>query len=103
MSFFRGLVERWNYVSNTVILEDRELTITLIEFRRLSGLPIFGAPYDEFLPREEDLKQGSSGSYTYSASLKKVFNIYSDISSFGDVTLRVWIQHFTYKVKQLCH
>ena len=42
ISFFQSLVERWSYISNTAILEDRELTISPMEFHRLSGLPVLG-------------------------------------------------------------
>ena len=47
LSFFQALAERWRFSSNTVVLEDRELTISPFEFQRVSGLPIFGDPYNE--------------------------------------------------------
>lgn len=76
VSFFRSLVERWNYVSNTVILEDRELTISPMELHHLSGLPVFGAPYDEYSPKNRDFERLPGGAYRYPASLKRLFKIY---------------------------
>lgn len=76
--FFRSLVERWNYISNTVILEDRELTITPVDFSCLSGLPIFGIPYDKYMPCVQDLLPLANGSSKrISTALKQVFHIYS--------------------------
>lgn len=95
MSFFRSLVERWSYVSNTVYLLDQELTISPMEFHRLSGLPVFGAPYDEYTPNADDLRPvASGGSRQIRSTLRQVFQIYSDLSEAGDVTFGTWIQYF---------
>ena len=104
ISFFQSLVDRWSYISNTAILEDRELTISPMEFHRLSGLPVFGDPYDEYLPRGEDLTRDlPGGSHHYSISLRRVLGIYSTLSSSGGVTFSVWIRHFTDRVQRPCH
>jgi hypothetical protein len=104
ISFFQSLVERWSYISNTAILEDRELTISPMEFHRLSGLPVFGDPYDEYVPRDEDLMRDSSGDcHHYSLPLRRVFGIYSALSSSGGVSFSAWICFFTDRVQRPCH
>lgn len=81
-NFLRSLVERWNYVSNTIFLEDRELTITPIDLNRLSGLPIFSIPYDEYIPTAHNLLPSVAGGSKYiSGTLRHVFRIYSELSS----------------------
>jgi hypothetical protein len=103
LSFFQALAERWRFSSNTVILEDRELTISPVEFQRMSGLPIFGAPYDEYTPTIEALRQRSSeGMSIYPSSLLRLFDIYHRLARVGDVTFSVWISHFTDRVRHPC-
>jgi hypothetical protein len=51
--------ERWNYSTNTLFIDHRELTPTLWEIRQLTGLPVFGHYYDEFLLPEDDLRDSS--------------------------------------------
>jgi hypothetical protein len=47
--WLRAFCERWNYSTNTLFTDDRELTPTLLEIQQLTGLPIFGHFYDEFM------------------------------------------------------
>lgn len=73
-SLLRAFMERWNFPTNTLFVGDREMTITLWELRQLVGLPISGAPYDEYIPRNEDWS-GLSG------PLEAVFRIYQELCS----------------------
>jgi hypothetical protein len=38
----RAFYERWNYCTNTLFIDDRELTPTLLEIQQLTRLLIFG-------------------------------------------------------------
>jgi hypothetical protein len=53
--WFQAFCERWNYSTNTLFIDDRELTPTLLEIQQLTGLSIFGRFYDEFMVSSADL------------------------------------------------
>lgn len=86
-----------------MVLDDRELTIFPLEFHRLSGLPIFGDPYDEYVPTDASLEQRSpENAFMYKGSLRRLFDIYRALSHRGNVTFTVWISHFTDRIRQPC-
>ncbi|KAF3330070.1 Plant mobile domain-containing protein [Carex littledalei] len=102
--FFQSMVERWNYVSNTVVMEDCELTISLAEMRHLTGLPIFGVPYDEYLPLEGTLSELlPDGSRRHPISLQRVFDVYHELSYAGEVDFRRWIAYFSDAIRYPVH
>jgi hypothetical protein len=84
--------ERWSYSTNTLFIDDRELTPTLWEIRQLTGLPVFGHYYDEFLLSEGDLRDPS----LHPASLREVYRIYDQLrGQHLSVPFRFWISYFT--------
>ena len=100
---FRAFAERWSYISNTLFLEDRELTPTLWEIRELSGLPIYGLPYEELCPADLHSASPSSGHPGYSASLKEVFRIYEKLlGKRVDVSFDQWIGYFLDRTQVIC-
>lgn len=79
------------------------MTISPIEFNKLSGLPIFGDPYDEYVPSDAALRQKlPDGTSVYPVSLCRLFGIYHALLRMGDVTFAVWIRHFTDQIRHPC-
>jgi hypothetical protein len=88
--------EQWSYSTNTLFIDDRELTPTLWEIRQLTGLPLFGHYYDEFLLLEGELRDLS----LFPASLWEVYRIYDQLrEQHLLVPFWFWISYFT---DQLC-
>jgi hypothetical protein len=67
--------ERWSYSTNTLLIDDQELTPTLWEIRQLTGLPMFDRYYDEFLLSKGDLRDSS----LHPASLREIYRIYNQL------------------------
>jgi Plant mobile domain len=89
----QAFAERWSYVTNTVYVGDREMTPTLWELSQMSGLPIYGTPYDEFIPKNEKLSD-------FPGSFGLILNIYNDLlENSSNVTLKKWVAYFTDQVK----
>jgi Plant mobile domain len=88
--------ERWNYSTNSLFVDDRELTPTLWEVRQLTGLPIFGHYYDEFIVSDEDFMDTSY----FTPSLRRVYEIFYQLrGTFPSVPLRRWIIYFTDRLR----
>jgi hypothetical protein len=84
--------EQWSYSTNTLFIDDRELTPTLWEIRQLTDLPMFGRYYDEFLLSEGDLRDPS----LHPASLREIYRIYDQLrGQHPYVPFRFWISYFT--------
>jgi len=91
----QAFLERWCYTTNTLLVQDREMTITLWELEQLCGLPIYGLPYDEHIVRSRDLFSDD-----YPDSLREIYRIYYKLKKdFDHVPFRVWISYFTDAVK----
>jgi hypothetical protein len=89
--WLRAFCERWNYSTNTLFIDDRELTPTLWEIHQLTGLPVFGHYYDEFLLSEDDLRDPS----LHPASLREVYRTYDQLRGHhSSVPFRFWISYF---------
>lgn len=54
-SWARGVIEFWDSDSNTCWVGPEEISITLWDLQTLSGLPVFGHPYEECIPPDEEL------------------------------------------------
>jgi Plant mobile domain len=93
--WLQAFCERWNYSTNTLFIDDRELTPTLLEIQQLTGLPIFGHFYDEFMVSPAD-----SGDFTrFSPSLQRTYEIYYHLRrGHPGVPFRHWIAYFTDRV-----
>jgi hypothetical protein len=93
--WLRTFCERWNYSTNTLFIDDRELTPTLLEIQQLTGLPIFGHFYDEFMVSSADL-----GDFTrFRPSLQWTYEIYYHLRrGHPGVPFRHWIAYFTDRV-----
>jgi hypothetical protein len=70
--WLRAFCERLNYSTNTLFIDDRELTPTLWEIHQLTALPVFGHYYGEFLLPEDDLRDLS----LHPTSLREIYRIY---------------------------
>jgi hypothetical protein len=70
--WLRVFCERWNYSTNTLFIDDRELTPTLLEVQQMTGLPIFGWFYDEFIASPADLRDPSR----FPPSLQRTYETY---------------------------
>jgi hypothetical protein len=94
-TWLRAFCERWNYSTNTLFIDDRELTLTLLELQQLTGLPIFGRFYDEFMVLSADL-----GDLTrFPPSLQRTHEIYHHLwRGHPGVSFRHWITYFTNRV-----
>jgi hypothetical protein len=90
--WLRAFCERWNYSTNTLFIDDRELTPTLWEIRQLTDLSVFDHYYDEFLLSKDDLRDSS----LHPASLREVCKIYDHLRGHhSSVPFRFWISYFT--------
>ncbi|KAL0929035.1 hypothetical protein M5K25_000975 [Dendrobium thyrsiflorum] len=54
-SWARGLVEFWDASRSTCWVGAEELTLTLSDLQTVSGLPVFGHPFEECVPPDEQL------------------------------------------------
>jgi hypothetical protein len=63
------------------------MTLTLWELRQLSGLPVYGSPYEEFSPRDLDSPRRPD-------SLRRVFRVYEDLRKKKGVSFEQWIRYF---------
>jgi Plant mobile domain len=91
-SLLHAFTERWSYTTNTLFLDDREMTPTLWEIRQLTGLPIVGTYYDEFLISAEDLIDP----VRFPDSLRSIYGVYELLrDQHGHVSFESWIDHFT--------
>jgi len=91
-SLLHAFAERWSYTTNTLFLDDREMTLTLWEIRQLTGLPIVGTYYDEFLISAEDL----TDPVRFPDSLRSIYGVYETLrDQHGHVSFERWIDHFT--------
>jgi Plant mobile domain len=91
-SLLHAFSERWGYTTNTLFLDDREMSLTLWELRQLTGLPIVGHYYDEYLISDEDLEVPTR----FPDSLRTIYGIYDTLRGHHDhVPFRCWIDHFT--------
>jgi Plant mobile domain len=78
-----------------LFIDDRELTPTLSEIQQLTGLPIFGWFYDEFIVSPADLRDSSR----FPPSLQRVYDIYYYLRGGNSgVPFRHWIAFFTDRV-----
>jgi Plant mobile domain len=90
-SWLWAFCERWNYSTNTLFVEDRELTPTLWELYQLTGLPIFGRFYDEYMISDDDLRDSTQ----LSSSLRSIYEIYHQLrGSHPSVPFSYWISYF---------
>ncbi|KAL0907455.1 hypothetical protein M5K25_021867 [Dendrobium thyrsiflorum] len=54
-SWARGLVEFWDASRSTCWVGAEELTLTLSDLQTVSGLPVFGHPFEECVPLDDQL------------------------------------------------
>jgi Plant mobile domain len=64
----QAFAERWNYTTNSLFTGEKEMSITLWDLKQLTGLPIHGLPYDEYIPLEKN------------GSLWHIFDAYNRLS-----------------------
>jgi hypothetical protein len=92
-SLFYAFSERWSYTTNTLFLDDREMTLTLWEMRQLTSLPIVGLFYDEFLVSDDDLED----SLMFPDSLRSIYGIYDTLKGYH----KHWIAHLLLELMRL--
>ncbi|KAL0919312.1 hypothetical protein M5K25_011398 [Dendrobium thyrsiflorum] len=59
-----ALVEHWDTVTNTCWIGPNEMTVTLWDLYVVSGLPILGTPYEEYIPLDCDLFRHQPAGYS---------------------------------------
>jgi hypothetical protein len=97
-SLFYAFSERWSYTTNTLFLDDREMTLTLWEMRQLTSLPIVGLFYDEFLVSDDDLED----SLMFPDSLRSIYGIYDTLKGYHKhVPFKHWIAHLLLELMRL--
>jgi Plant mobile domain len=93
--WLRAFYERWNYSTNTLFIDDRELSLTLLEVQQLTGLLIFGWFYDEFIVSPADLRDPSR----FPPSPQRTYETYHHLRrGHPRVPFRHWIAYFTDRV-----
>jgi Plant mobile domain len=94
-SWLWAFCERWNYSTNTLFIEDRELTPTLWEIHQLVGLSIFGHFYDEYMISRDELRDST----VLPASLRRVYEVYYEVRGrHPSVPFSYWISYFVDRV-----
>ncbi|KAL0910558.1 hypothetical protein M5K25_021552 [Dendrobium thyrsiflorum] len=107
-SWLQSIIEHWDRATNTCWVGPNEMTITLWDLYTISGLPILGVPYEEYVPADYDLfsrrpaGQQRRGEFVYSDGLHQNLRHYYDLyqhrrrgrSRRGTVSLDVWIASF---------
>jgi len=83
-TLLQAFVERWNYSTNTLLTGEKEMSITLWDLRQLTGLPIQGLPYDEYVPLSKN------------SSVWHVCAVYDLLAKDKPgVSCQDWARHFT--------
>ncbi|KAJ4820239.1 hypothetical protein LUZ62_032805 [Rhynchospora pubera] len=100
---FRAFISNWNFVTNTLFVEDRMMTILLEQLEQLSGIPILGRPYEEYSPVDSDLfGVNLDGSWRHFSSVRNLYEVYERLfrlrqkkRSKKGVSFETWIEYFT--------
>ena len=70
----------WDKETNTCWMGPHEMTITLADIQDVSGLPIWGTPFEECIPpdtelfRRQHFEQHRRGRYVYPAGLHRALS-----------------------------
>ncbi|CAM0950673.1 unnamed protein product, partial [Alopecurus aequalis] len=88
----RSLLERWDPSTNTFLFASGERTVTLLDMLLLSGLPLIGDPYEEYVPSVDDLELSKPMFPNFFSRLLGEF--YQLEREHGSVTFQIWCDHF---------
>lgn len=90
-SLFRSFLERWNPDTNTLVFADGERTITLLDMRRLAGLPLDGEFYEEFIPPRHEQDPSL---LCYPKCLSHLLRVWDELEGGGEVSFQEWCDYF---------
>ncbi|CAM0954333.1 unnamed protein product, partial [Alopecurus aequalis] len=86
----RSLLERWDSNTNTFLFPTGERTVTLLDMLLMSGLPLIGDPYEEYIPSVDELSKPIFPSF-FSNLLEEFYQLERKHRS---VTFQIWCDHF---------
>jgi hypothetical protein len=92
-SLLQSLLERWDPKANTFLFPSGEHTVTLLDMLLMSGLPLVGDPYEEYVPSVDDLEPSKLMFPNFLSDLLGEFYKLSKDNG-GHVTFQVWCDHF---------
>ncbi|KAH6787759.1 hypothetical protein C2S52_007311 [Perilla frutescens var. hirtella] len=93
----KAFCEAWCPSTNTLLTLSGELSISLWDLHVLSGLPVYGAFYDEIVPCTEELMvTNREGDLHIPASCSSLIHAYHIIrAKVGSVTIENWIKFWS--------
>ncbi|XP_020081335.1 uncharacterized protein LOC109704984 [Ananas comosus] len=100
INIIKALVELWCSETNTFHLPYGEVGISLWEIKELSGLPIIGDMYDEYIPPNYELYNKNN----YPNCVRELFDVYQWLmarSSNKRVRYDLWVNFFYTSCKKL--
>jgi hypothetical protein len=92
-SLLQSLLERWNPNTNTFIFPSGERTVTLLDMLLMSGLPVVGDPYEEYVPSVNDLKPSKLIFPNFLCDMLEIFYELSRKNK-NRVTFQIWCDYF---------
>ncbi|KAH7861992.1 hypothetical protein Vadar_033477 [Vaccinium darrowii] len=92
----KAFIELWSPLTNTLHHGGGEMSISLHDLKVIAGLPIFGIPYEEFLPTNEQLLK-EQGQETPNAIISELLLLHTQMCMHlkaSTVTWSQWIDFF---------
>ncbi|CAN6552507.1 unnamed protein product [Malus baccata var. baccata] len=90
---WKAFCELWGPLTNTFHQGNGEMSISLYDLKVIGGLPILGAPYEEFIPPNGDLCKKEA----YPSTLPELLRIHSQLCKFygqKHIFWNQWLDHF---------
>ncbi|XP_050150142.1 uncharacterized protein LOC126625111 isoform X1 [Malus sylvestris] len=90
---WKAFCELWGPLTNTFHQGNGEMSISLYDLKVIGGLPILGAPYEEFIPPNDDLCKKEA----YPSTLPELLRIHSHLCKFygqKHIFWNQWLDHF---------
>lgn len=97
-SMLRSLLEKWDPHTNSFLFPHGERTITLLDIYKLSGLPLDGDLFEEYVPPHSELEPSL---LMYPKSLMLHMDIRKSLEVGGEVSLQDWCDHFHNRMEGL--
>lgn len=90
-SLLKSLLEHWDPETNTLLFRFGERTVTLLDMYRMTGLPVDGEFYEEYVPPAHELE---SSLLLYPNFLKDLLDIWDYLAVGNEVKFQAWCDHF---------
>ena len=97
-SMLRSLLEKWDPHTNSFLFPQGERTITLLDIYKLSGLPLDGDLFEEYVPPRSELEPSL---LMYPKSLTLLMDIWKSLEVGGEVSLQDWFNYFHNRTRGL--